>query len=249
MKLVHGLGLAGTITLASMGAFLGCSGDDSKGNPGTTDASTGSDTSTAQDSGGTANNDSGAGSETSTGDDGGSDGGGAPSCADYCAKIAANCTGANQQYQNDTECENACGLFPVGAAGDTTGNTLGCRTNHAQLAATAPVPHCWHAGPFGAGTCGGFCENFCALTLAWCDPSKGFDAGPPPYDSGAACTTACAGFATVDAGSAPSAYNAGGPTAGNTLDCREYHLGNAMTSAANQAFHCPHTQVDSAFCK
>src|SRR5436189_414 len=38
-------------------------------------------------------------------------------------------------------------------------------------------------------------------------------------------------------------WSAGKPTdtAGDTLGCREYHLGVATTSAANATMHCPHT--------
>jgi hypothetical protein len=77
------------------------------------------------------------------------------SCDAYCASIATNCTGANTQYGMLDFCMASCESFPVGAATDTSGNTLGCRTYHAGAAAGDPAVHCVHAGPGGAGVCGG----------------------------------------------------------------------------------------------
>ena len=148
---------------------------------------------------------------------------------------------------------NACTFFPIGTAADTSGNTLGCRTYHAGLAAMdgGANPHCWHAGPYGSGVCGGTCDNFCALTLGWCSAADGYDGGAV-YASSTDCTTACEGYALADAGADPAGFFAEGPTGGNTLDCREYHLGNAMNGAqgsAGQAIHCPHAGTASAACK
>ncbi|MDP9000171.1 MAG: hypothetical protein M3O46_08675, partial [Myxococcota bacterium] len=190
--------------------------------------------------------------------DGGGEGGaeaGAVSCQTYCAAIMASCTGANAQYGSVPECTNACNLLPQGAASDTTGNTVGCRIYHAGLAVTMPSPHCWHAGPYGYGVCGGQCESFCTLATGWCSAASGFDGGAPPYASLADCTTACGGYATVsssDGGpvAVDGGYTATGPAAGNTLDCREYHLGAALTGsgATMQQLHCPHVAMTSATC-
>ena len=45
-------------------------------------------------------------------------------------------------------------------------------------------------------------------------------------------------------------YNAAGPTGGNTLDCREYHLGAALVdhTAAHQQLHCNHVGMTSVTC-
>jgi hypothetical protein len=253
MKLVHGIGLATTLTFASAGAWLGCSSDDSSTGS-TNDAGTSADTSVSNtdtgttpgaDTGTTPGTDSGGGSDAGTGGETSV----ALDCTSYCNGVMAACTGANQQYATVAECMNACAFFPTGTAADTTGNTLGCRVYHTGLAGSLPQPHCWHAGPFGLGACGSTCDNFCALTLGWCGPDAGIEAGAP-YPSAAACASACPGFALVDGGADAgiSAYSATGPAGGNTLDCRMYHLGYALQSAVLQQVHCPHTAIDSGVC-
>src|SRR5688572_10176169 len=107
------------------------------------------------------------------GDDGGSTPidaptGGTPSCSTYCTTIATNCSGANLQYGMATDCTNTCGHFPVGTAADTSGNTLGCRSYHAMMAAGDPGLHCKHAGPGGDGACGANCLGFCTLVMGAC---------------------------------------------------------------------------------
>jgi hypothetical protein len=256
MKLAHGLSLFATLAVASAGAWLGegCS----------TTA-----TLTPVDGGPTPNPDSGGGNAdtgtgtpdtgTSTPDSGGGTEGGtvAQNCTAYCTAVQATCTGANAQYESTQECMNACSFFSVGTAADTGGDTLGCRIYHTGLAKTLPVPHCWHAGPYGFGVCGKSVDTFCELALDWCSPDAGYvnaDGGPgtPPYSSVTACTTAANGYTTLDAGAAPSAFNATGPGSGNTFDCRLYHLANAMNSAAGggaQTTHCPHAGEMSAPCQ
>jgi hypothetical protein len=163
-----------------------------------------------------------------------------------------NCTGDNAQYSEMSECLNACSLMPPGMLGDTTGNTLGCRLYHGGLAASSPNPHCWHAGPFGFGGCDLSCDDFCALAMQWCSPSGGFDGGPPPFTDMASCTdTACNRIPSAPGASgAPGLYNASGPTSGNTLDCREWHLGKALVdhSAMGQQLHCNHVGASSPTC-
>lgn len=179
------------------------------------------------------------------------------SCTSYCTAVMAACTGANAQYQSMAECMNACPSFPVGMAGDTSGNTLGCRTTHAMLAASATNPHCWHAGPLGYGACGDECTGFCTLATTWCTPDGGFDGGAPPYPDDNTCLTDCAGFMKINSGAADGGvgldggFFALGPPGGNTLDCRGYHLGNALLShaQADQQTHCAHIGVTSVTCK
>jgi hypothetical protein len=253
MKLAHGIGLLGTFAVFSCGAWLGCSSDDSSSSPppdgGTNNTNPDSGGNTNPDSGGNTNPDSGG----NTNPDSGTDGGAPLSCAGYCTSIMAACTGDEAQYQSQAECLTACAFFPPDTA--TTGDTLGCRTYHAGLAVTAPNPHCWHAGPFGSGVCGGSCEDFCLLAVSYCSPDAGYT-GAPPYASITDCTATCANYASItpdagsDSGVFPSAYNATGTgDNGNTLECREYHLGNAMLNAGNQPVHCPHTAPDSGVCQ
>jgi hypothetical protein len=176
----------------------------------------------------------------------------APNCTTYCSAVMSECTGANAQYGSTDACVNACANIPLGTAADTTGNTVGCRTYHARLAATAPNPHCWHAGPYGYGMCGDECESFCLLATTWCTPADGFDGGAPPYASDTACMTSCAGYTQIDSPDAgvglDGGYNAQGPAGGNTLDCREYHLGASFAGGALQQLHCQHPGANSPTC-
>jgi len=138
----------------------------------------------------------------------------------------------------------------MGAAADTSGNTLGCRIYHANNAKTTGMPevHCVHAGPAGAqvgvaapGTCSDACTNFCTLEIAACGLMGASPNGQ--YASMTACTTACANFDKTDAHkylinttTFPS-MNPGG----NTLACRLYHTTNALISATAADTHCKHT--------
>jgi hypothetical protein len=105
-------------------------------------------------------------------------------CPTYCAQIEQHCAGENLQYpsmeQSSTvdPCMRACAVFepPTGKTTDTTGNTLGCRINHAAAAAAMPALECPRAGPAGdaisttPGFCsdGDACKSFCALEILAC---------------------------------------------------------------------------------
>jgi hypothetical protein len=255
MKSIHRIGLGAVVTVASAAVWLACSNDDTSTPPnpdsGAMDVTTAVDSGTEQDTGmmmmadsGTPPpQDSGMAQET---------GPAAVSCSNYCSVVMTNCTGANKQYLDMGECMTACALLPLGTATDSSGNTVGCRTIHAGYAAAmGAVPHCWHAGPFGYGGCGNECEGFCTLATKFCSPDGGFDGGPAAYASVSDCMTSCAGYAKIDdpdgggAGAlgVDGGYNAAGPTSGNTLDCREWHLDNALDmpgSNAGQNLHCNH---------
>lgn len=76
-------------------------------------------------------------------------------CTYYCTNITANCTGTDAQYTDMADCMTSCtdAAWTAGTAGDTTGNTLGCRIYHTLAAATAATTHCPHAGWLGGGVC------------------------------------------------------------------------------------------------
>ncbi len=273
MKSIHRIGLGAVFTVASAAVWLACGDDDTTpSNNSPMDAGVTPDVTTSNPDAGT-ETDAGTttDSATTTSDaeatpDTGTEAGAAPSCTAYCSAVMSTCTGSFKQYLDTGECMTACALLPLGTAGDTSGNTVGCRTTHAGLAVTGGLnPHCWHAGPFGYGACGSECDSFCLLATSYCSADGGFDGGAPPYASLSACTTACAGFPKIDdadgggvvgvdggytTGGATDA-STGGPTIGNTLDCREWHLDNALDipgSNAGQNLHCNHVGATSATC-
>lgn len=161
-----------------------------------------------------------------------------PNCVDYCAAITAVCTDAAAQYDSQADCLVACAdhyKLPKGSIEDVDVNTIGCRDYHLQLAVDSPddaAIHCAHAGPHGGGQCGSWCDNYCALQQANC----GF--GPASeYATEGACLATCGGF--VDS-AVP------GATAGDSVQCRIYHLGVAGSDAASAAVHCTHAALFSA---
>jgi hypothetical protein len=169
------------------------------------------------------------------------------SCANYCSTMATACTGANNQYAfiDNQDCNTYCNAVQwtpgtVDTAGGPGHDTLGCRVAHAQLAAN-PGPasvHCWHAGPTGGNLCGEYCENYCELALEACTGANQLYADKPT------CLAACAGIAVSTSLSAQT---------GNDIQCRIWHLSEAMTAkalgnATLLATHCPHAKVASAVC-
>jgi hypothetical protein len=142
------------------------------------------------------------------------------------------CTGSNQQYFSLAACLETCEKLPKGTASDAGGNSVGCRTYHAGAAVSGPVVHCPHAGPAGAGVCGGNCESFCSIALGTCTGSNQI------YASLAACTSACAAFPTTPP------YNTS-VTTGDSFACRMYHL---TAATLDPVVHCPHIAPASQPC-
>jgi hypothetical protein len=171
----------------------------------------------------TVSNDSGAldsGGDDARGDAG--EAGAQLTCAFYCNQIMANCSAANAQYGSQADCLKACAAFPLGTLADTQGNTLGCRIYHSGApSVAAPATHCPHGGPYGFGGCGTQCEGFCEVAAAAC----GADAG---LFTDGGCAAECATWTSGDAGPDP---------AGPALQCREYHLGMALSTPFP---HCTH---------
>ena len=218
-------------------------GADAKAGDTKTGGDAGGDTGTATDTGGadgTTPDAAGDAGGTDAAMDAGNDTGGdvppvEPNCADYCSAVQAACTGAWAQYPSIEECLDYCGavaFLPPGEAGDTDGNTIGCRTYHATVAAQPGMAeaHCPHAGPTGGDVCGTWCDNYCHLA------QKNCTGGDALYADDAACMTACEAF---------PADGAIGATDGDSVQCRLYHLGVAGSSPpASAATHCPHAAPD-----
>jgi hypothetical protein len=171
-----------------------------------------------------------------------------PTCSAYCTTLKANCSGANAQYTSDAVCMAVCTSFPVGAASDTSGNTLGCRLYHAGAAASDATTHCNHAGITGGdkdptdsapGTCGEGCEAFCNEAVIACTSATS-PGGTAPYATKAACMIDCKTF--------PAATNtfSTAATSGDTFNCRAYHLTAASTTPDP---HCGHIKKVSSTCQ
>lgn len=180
--------------------------------------------------------------EGGTSEGGGSDGGGgmcatATTCKAYCDQLTSACSGANVQLDNAT-CTSLCkaltnnemDMGKLGKVADTSGDTIGCREYHSCVASSSAMnatTHCGHSNIWSAGdTCGTQCDAFCAIETKVCTGANAQFAGMNE------CLSNCGKWTTP-----------GKPTdtAGDTLGCREYHLGVASTSDANAAMHCPHT--------
>ena len=179
------------------------------------------------------------------GSDAGSDGAIPQTCDFYCATIQQNCMGTDQEYTDTPTCLAMCAIFDPGFATDTMQNSLGCRIYHSMAAAGEPDVHCRHAGPTGGGTCGADpCQAFCELDTAFC--------GSIAYSGAIACAATCdmgadAGYAYLTTGDAGDISL----QAGDTLNCRIYHLEAAFNPAnqpAAMTYHCPHTGQVSATC-
>jgi hypothetical protein len=124
----------------------------------------------------------------------------------------------NQQYTDLQNCMNTCKAIPVGAASDTSGNTLGCRLNHAKLAKSDPVTHCPHAGPGGAGVCGDDCDGFCQIAMMYCTAAN----SAAVYSSLSDCKTQCAAFPDTEK------FNIG-VQADDSVACLLYHSQEASS--------------------
>ncbi len=157
-----------------------------------------------------------------------------PTCEGYCDAVMKSCTGDLAQYGTKDACLTYCktqGKLAIGKAGETSGNTVGCRTYHAGLAgkdAASALTHCVHSGPTGGDVCGSWCDNYCALAKSNCTGDKVL------YSTDADCAAKC--------GAIKNNGNAGA-TSGDTVQCRIYHLGVAGTDAAMATTHCPHAKT------
>jgi hypothetical protein len=154
------------------------------------------------------------------------------SCAAYCTEVMANCTGANVQYDQMTDCVNSCATWMVGTVDDMSGGTLGCRTYHAGAASGNPNLHCRHAGPGGDGACGQNCQGFCELVLGVCTGAN------QVYADELECDQACTQWS-------PTPPYSSTVQSGNSFACRLYHATAASTSPGT---HCGHTADVSPTC-
>lgn len=120
--------------------------------------------------------------------------------------------------------------FPNGTDADIAGNTIGCRTYHANASGTDPVTHCKHAGPSGGTVCGGICEAYCNISMAACSGATyGF------FSTYNQCYKTCLNYNST------GVYT--GTVSGSSVECRVYHSTVALSDPAT---HCQHASPSGA---
>ncbi len=149
---------------------------------------------------------------------------GDPTCEEYCGVYLDACQNYSE-YANQQHCMDNCAQWPVGAASDVGGDSLGCRTYHATVAgSTDPALHCPHAGPAGDMTCvneqAPTCELYCTRYFNNCDGD--LNLWPDRDTCRAECASWYPGSATDDSG--------------HSIGCRAYY---ANLAAADPDVHCP----------
>ena len=165
-------------------------------------------------------------------------------CTLLCNRTMAACSDTHAQFQTVNACLRACAYYPPGDPDDYLHDSLACRNAHADAAQTE-VAHCHHAGAFGIDGCGSTCEGFCQLALGWCGTGA-----LAPFPSDAECRAQCASFPYAPPRPDGTVlFDATGPTGGDSLDCRMYHLVAALEGSAARAAHCPLAAKASAACK
>ncbi|MCY1057477.1 hypothetical protein [Nannocystis sp. SCPEA4] len=151
--------------------------------------------------------------------------GGELTCEAYCGTYMEACTDF-AEYDNMQACLDQCGQWPAGTPADVDGDTLGCRLYHVTVASTVDADvHCPHASPNGSGVCvaadAPTCADYCTDYLANCTDDLN------SYNDEADCLDQCGHWYPGTAAD----------TVGDTVGCRLYHAGVALTDAET---HCPH---------
>lgn len=155
-----------------------------------------------------------------------------PDCSSYCSSVMDHCRGNQAQYASREECLAFCARIPIGQTGDTDGNSIACRQSYAESPArTDSVTYCPAAGPFDSRPCGERCPVFCGMVLSVCSP--GVDSGvAAPFNDYSECQTACLDFLYLDGGVDGGSGTVGGPTSGDSLNCRLYYLRQVLTTGS-----------------
>eukprot|EP00040_Diaphanoeca_grandis_P019366 m.102203 g.102203 ORF g.102203 m.102203 type:complete len:2059 (-) comp27392_c1_seq4:256-6432(-) len=156
---------------------------------------------------------------------------GLPKADEFCTDFKDTCDGVDGLEWKGNDCAAKAKQVPVGIEGDTGGNSLACRIYHLGVAkVTNTAFHCSHASGTGAGVCvNTSVDTFCDSFIDTCGTGYG------DWSDKAECVKQA------------EAYIAGskGAVTGNTLACREYHLGVAAAGiAGGKNVHCPHAAHD-----
>lgn len=146
-------------------------------------------------------------------------------CEVYCRYMTESC---GDGFGTDVPtCLATCSAYPSdGAINAADGNTVQCRTFHAQAAA-GDASHCEHAGIIGGGACGtDACDAYCDQVMANCRDSTQL------YPDRDACVATCNNMPADGAWDANS---------GNSVQCRAYHGAGA---AKIDPTHCAHASAN-----
>jgi hypothetical protein len=138
------------------------------------------------------------------------------------------------QYDAETQqtCNLVCEHVPPGDPYEPKGTAgMYCREWYAgNPSLSDPEKYCAAAGPFGGGNCGDRCTAFCQVAFSACAPDGG-SAGAAPYPTLPKCKTECVEYTFREAGADGGGEGLDGPKSGDTLNCRLYHLRQAVKDA------------------
>ncbi len=152
-------------------------------------------------------------------------------CEFYCSIVQQNCgfvgEGEYWQYGDTGRCTEVCSTFAEGSLEDTDVNTLGCRINRADQAASDQAAHCHATGLYGGNLCGTWCDNYCDQITAHCTD------GDAQYADGDECMTACADLPVAEDRH---------PDHGDHVQCR---IGNAI-DAVDTKWRCKHAAAEGS---
>ena len=171
-----------------------------------------------------------------------------PSCERYCDVQEVACKGQNSLYEDRAQCEATCAELELGDFGDSTGDTIACRSYHAISSLSDPGYHCAHAGPTGDGHCGldvlaadgveaefAACRPYCRLIEAACPSEFG-----ATFASSSECVEQCDASDASFGAKLDQKYSVAlAEDGGDTLVCRTFHAVKALGDVPNAAEYCP----------
>lgn len=154
-------------------------------------------------------------------------------CQRYCNAVQTNCTGENQVYRTQNDCQRICERLPRGQESDGSAsvNTVLCRLRYAEAAVSEKALNCPAAGPAGSDRCGGNCEAYCWLRSQVCAGIAGQNVELER------CRAQCP-VLNDDA-----SYRPDPAMTGDSLSCRMNHLVNASEGPLEAQAHCWHTSI------
>lgn len=156
----------------------------------------------------------------------------ADACEEYCQTVIDACE-AVPQFKTASGCQSVCEAMYLFGDDDNTGeNTVQCHLQAAENAlnfSDGMEDNCVSAGPMGL-SCGGGCNNYCDQMEHYC---------PEEFEKMDNCIDLCRDVPRADV-----PYTDGFP-AGNTLECRVYHVQLAVLQQPNRLIHCGHAAGNS----